>query len=295
MKYSEVVEILKKENLLINEDSNNNMFFSHISYNSLDIKENTLFFCKGFNFKEQYLYDSIEQGVTAYVSEKIYELATIPAILVKDIRKAIAVIANKFYKTGEDFYKIGITGTKGKTTTTYFINNIFNQWQNKKTAYISTIDFYTGKSYGKSHNTTPDSLELLKMMSEIKESNLKQVVMEISSQAVKLDRIYGLNFEIGVFLNIGLDHIAPHEHADFKEYIDCKIEFLKHCKKIFLFKQIDKYDYIVQQLKDKEIVTFGFTDDCDYIIKNIEKYLFYLKKAAELKDKGALYELSKIY
>lgn len=271
MKYSEIIKILKEENLLLHEEISYDMFFSYISYNSLDVKDNTLFFCKGFNFKEKYLEDAISKGATCYVSEAAFENIDIPVILVKDIRRAVALIGKAFYKNEEEILKIGITGTKGKTTTVYFLHNIFDVYENSKTAYISTIDYYTGKSSNKSHNTTPDSLELLRMFDEMYESDKKRVVMEVSSQAYKLDRIYGLEFEIGGFLNIGLDHIAPHEHANYEEYLDCKLGFLKKCKKVFLYEGLDNFSYIKEELKDKKITIFGFTDKSDYIIKNIVK------------------------
>lgn len=269
MTFEEIIKLLKKENLVIMKYKKQDKF-SYLSCNSLDVSKDTLFICKGYNFKEQYLYEAILKGVTCYISENLYN-TNISYIIVKDIRKAMTIISKEYYKLNDNLFKIGITGTKGKTTTVYFIHNILNNYLQKKTAYISTIDYYSGKNYGKSHNTTPDSMELFRIIKEAEESNSKYLTMEISSQAVKLDRIYGINYDIGGFLNIGEDHIAPNEHPSFEDYLDCKIKFLERCQKVFIYREIEKYDYIKEKLKDKDIITFGFNSDSDFCINSIVK------------------------
>ena len=94
--------------------------------------------------------------------------------------------------------------------------------------------------------------------------------MEVSSQAYKKHRVYDMKFDMGIFTNIGCDHISPLEHKDFDEYLSCKLGFLKMCKKIALYKHIDHYDRIVKELNDREIITYGLTKDCDYYISDIK-------------------------
>lgn len=103
----------------------------------------------------------------------------------------------------------------------------------------------------------------------MEEENLKYMSMEVSSQAEYHQRVFGMNFNIGCFLNICEDHISPLEHKNFDEYINCKIQFLKKCDKVIIYKHTDYYDKIYDIIKDKKIITFGFTKDCDYTIKNI--------------------------
>ena len=103
-------------------------------------------------------------------------------------------------------------------------------------------------------------------------NKLKYMTMEVSSQATKLDRVFGMHYNIGCFLNIGEDHISPIEYNDFNDYLNCKIKFLNMCDKVIIYKQTDYYDEIIEKIKDKEIITYGLTKDCDYYIKDITPY-----------------------
>ena len=268
MKIESIIDVLNKDNL-IKEKNVKNDTISYITYNSKEVKDNTLFICKGFTFKEDYLIDAKKNGATLYVSEKKYDI-DMDYIIVSDVRKSMSLIAKEFYKLDKPLTKIGITGTKGKTTTVYFIKNILEKHFKTKTAYISTISYYTGKEVKESVNTTPESLDLNKYFKEIEENGSSSVVMEVSSQAEKLDRIYGQTFSYGAFLNIGIDHISKNEHENFDDYLNCKINFLKKCDKVFVYKETDYFDRIKNSLPDKNIITFGFDASCNYVIKQIE-------------------------
>lgn len=264
MKVKDLIDCLEKDKLLASCDVCD-IDVDYISYNSKDIKKNTLFICKGVMFKEEYLFEAIKDGVSIYMSEKKFN-TSIPCILVTDIRKALSIVSLMFYK--DNLFKIGITGTKGKTTTNYFIHNILKNHLGYKPGLIATHYYYAGKSEGENHNTTPESLDLHRYLNEMTESNLGYVSMEVSSQATKHDRIYGMDFDIGVFLNISEDHISNLEHKDFDDYFNCKLEFLKHCNKVIVFKHTDYYERVIETVKNKEIINFGF-NDADYLIKNI--------------------------
>lgn len=264
MKFNDVISVLKKYDLLVSNDSCEEEF-SYVSYDSNDVKEKTLFVCKGVTFKKEYLESAMEKGVVCYVSETDYEVS-IPKIIVSDSRKALSVIATLFYP--DDVFKIGITGTKGKTTTNYFIHNILKNHLGYKPGILATHYFYNGEEDGENHLTTPESLELHKHLNAMMKSGIKYMSMEVSSQAPKHDRVFGMNFDIGCFLNVSPDHISPLEHSDYDDYINSKIEFLKHSDTVIVYKQTDDFDRVMKAVKDKKVITFGF-EDADYIISNI--------------------------
>ena len=264
MKISDIVNVLKNNDLVICYDDCL-VNIDYVSYNSKDIKENTLFICKGNHFKEDYLKNAVSLGAVCYVSEVEYS-TNIPKIIVTDVRKSLSLIAELFYT--DNLFKIGITGTKGKTTVNYFINNILTNYLGYKPGIIASHYLYTGKREGSHELTTPESLDLHKYFKEMSDCNLKYVSMEVSSQAIKHSRVYNMNFDIGIFLNISEDHISTLEHKDFEDYFSCKLEFLKMCDKVIVFKGTDHLDRVMEAVCDKDVITFGFSD-ADYIIKNI--------------------------
>lgn len=269
MNTNEIINLLKENNLLV-ETNAIDIEFNYLSYNSNDVELNTLFICKGMNFKKEYLEDAIKKGVICCVSENIL-IDNFPYIIVNDIRKSMAIISKRFYDNNDKKINlIGVTGTKGKTTTVNFIKNIFEEEEHKKGVYMSTIDYFTGKKYGRSHNTTAESLDIYRCIKDAKEEGYNYLTLEVSSQATKLDRIYNMNFDIGVFVNIDLDHISTNEHKDFDEYLNCKIDFLKKCKTVIIFNETNNFDEIISKLNDKKIITYGYKN-ADYVVKDIKK------------------------
>ena len=142
MKFNDVIKVLKEENILVSYDEAD-IVFADINYNSQEVTNNNLFVCKGVSFKKEYLESAIEKGVIAYVSETDFEV-NIPKIIVSDSRIALAVLSKAFYP--DNVFKIGITGTKGKTTTNYFIHNILKHHLGYKPGIFATHYFYTGKN-----------------------------------------------------------------------------------------------------------------------------------------------------
>ena len=265
MKYSKIIEELNKYDLVL-ECDNKDLVFDDVTYNSKEVKTNYLFICKGATFKKEYLEEAILSGATCYVSEIDYEVS-ISGIIVNDIRKSMAIIANMFYP--DNMYKIGITGTKGKTTTNYFIHNILKEYLGYKPGIFATHYFYTGKNEGETHLTTPESLELHKYLNEMDNENLKYMSMEVSSQASLHNRVFGMSFNIGCFLNISPDHISPSEHKSFDEYFTCKLSFLKQCETVIVYRHTDYFEQVLEACQGKKVITFGMKD-ADYIISDIE-------------------------
>ena len=234
-KLKEYIDLLKGQNLIkfidnnIEEILNENV--EYISYNSKDIKKSTMFICKGATFKIEYLLDAIVSGSFIYISDKKYDTC-IPGIIVTDIRLALSVLSAKFFDNpATKLNVIGITGTKGKSTTSYFVKYILDEYSlsnnKKENAIISSIYTYDGKNYYKSKLTTPESLDLQRNLYNINDTGIENVVMEVSSQALKYARVNDVNFEISAFLNISEDHISPVEHPDFEDYFASKLEIFK--------------------------------------------------------------------
>lgn len=206
--------------------------FSKITYDSRQAGNDTLLFCKG-NFSPEYLKSAKNAGCSAYVSETDFpEITGMTGIIVNDVRKAMAVLAAFFYDYPQKSLKIaGITGTKGKTTTAYFTHAILNAASGGKAALFSSSDnCIDGHTYVESELTTPESLDLFSLMREAVENGMEYAVVEVSSQAYKVNRVYGLTFDAGAFLNISPDHISDIEHPTFEDYFYCKTQIAQNSR-----------------------------------------------------------------
>ena len=232
---------------------------------------------KGFETDgHKYIKQAIENGATAIMiqegtkinKEDINDDTTI--IMAPDTRIAAAKMACNFYKNPSKKLKlIGITGTKGKTTTSFMIKAILEA-QGKKVGLIGTIANYIGgKNLGESSRTTPDSLELQKLFKQMVEEKVECAVMEVSSQALKLHRVDGCDFDIGVFTNFSEDHISEKEHPDMEDYFNSKLKLMEMSK----ISYINADDYRVSKIKkllpEKDIKSYGIDNEADLIAKDI--------------------------
>ena len=251
----EYVELLRGEGLLDAEPSKDLQFapVQQLTFDSWEAAPGTLFVCKGEAFKPEYLEKAFEAGAFCYVSEVRYA-GEHPAILVSDIRRAMALMAELFYGTEERSFKlIGLTGTKGKSTTLYFIKNVLDTWygkDGKRVGFLSTIDSYDGVNEFESLLTTPEAFTLHEHFWHAEEAGLPVFVMEVSSQGLKYDRTYGVAFDAGAFLNYGIDHVGKGEHTDEEDYISSKLRFFGQCKNVFLNLDTDRLDRIYGAAKD---------------------------------------------
>ncbi|SFB04281.1 UDP-N-acetylmuramoylalanyl-D-glutamate--2,6-diaminopimelate ligase [Acetitomaculum ruminis DSM 5522] len=183
----------------------------------------------------------------------------VTVIKVDDTRYALACISAAYFGyPAEKLHVIGITGTKGKTTTTYMIKSILDN-AGHKTGLIGTIESIIGDERIPSSNTTPESYTIHEYLRKMYDAGCDSVVMEVSSQGLMLNRTAGILFEIGIFTNISPDHIGPAEHKDFEEYLKCKSLLFKQCKVGFLNIDDDHYEDIVQGHRCS-VETFGFSD-----------------------------------
>lgn len=281
MTYSlkDVSQQLAINNLLAGNEQTPNITFDSLTFDSREVKSGTLFFCKGANFKVEYLLNAIEKGAIAYVSEEKYPVA-IPCLLVTDIREAMPIVANLFYnKPWRQFNLIGITGTKGKTTTTYYLKAIFDRYEaslNKpESAFLTSTEIYDGIDRGAAQLTTPESLDLFKHFDHARRSQVEFLTMEVSSQALKYKRVTGIEFDIIAFLNISEDHISPNEHPTFEDYFNSKLEIFQYSPVAVIDIDADHHDEIMQAARDsgktKSIITISRQNDsADYYADQID-------------------------
>lgn len=249
-----------------------------LEFNSKEVEPGTLFICKGANFKTKYLKEAIDRGAIAYVAETQQEVGEeVPYILVSDIREAMAPMADTFYNSPQEKLKIiGIGGTKGKTTTAYYMKSILDTYLEDEgklpAGLISTITTFDGLSKKASKNTTAEALILQSHLANAVEAGLDYVVMEVSSQALKYHRTDGIEFDVGIFLNIDEDHISPIEHPDFADYIESKAKMFKQTKQLVVNNETQEAEYIFKKAADAaDYSTFSLVSkDADYYAYNVE-------------------------
>ncbi len=219
------------ENVKItNVQGNIDIKISGIAFNSLDVKPGDVFVCiHGFKTDgHQYAQDALERGAVAVVAEKTVEDTAATVVLVEDTRLALAHMAAVFYDHPyKKFRLIGVTGTNGKTTTTYLLKSILEN-KGKKVGLIGTNQNMIGNEVIPSHHTTPDSLELMKLFRHMADEGAEYVVMEVSSHSLALDRVAACSFDVGAFTNVTQDHLDFHKTME--EYIAAKSQLFGMCR-----------------------------------------------------------------
>ena len=250
-----------------------------ISNDSREVKPGYLFIAiKGFDTDgHEYINKAIENGAKAILiqEEKAKEIIKqipdeINIITSKDTRIATAICACNYYDNpSRKMQLIGITGTKGKTTTTFMIKSILER-QGIKTGLIGTIATYIGdKKLEDSDRTTPDSIKLQSYFAQMVEAGCKACVMEVSSQSLKLHRVDGCDFNIGVFTNFSEDHISEKEHPDMEDYFNSKVKLFNMCPLGFI--NIDDINTIKvpSLVPNCTVKTYGIDNECDMLAKDI--------------------------
>ena len=202
-----------------------------VVYDSRKVEKDSVFVClTGFNTDGHAYADSaVEKGASVIVVEREVDVKSDSVTVLKVVNSRVAlskIAANFFDNPADKLVVVGVTGTKGKTTTTHMCKSIMEA-SGVKVGMIGTIGAYVGSEYIETKNTTPESYEIQELFSKMVKAGCKVVFMEVSSQAVKLDRIAGIHFAIGAFTNLSPDHIGAGEHADFEEYKNCKKAFFK--------------------------------------------------------------------
>jgi len=236
-----------------------------------------LFLCKGENFREEYLAQALGRGALAYVSERAYDLSA-PCIRVTDIRAAMGLLADAAWAHPSGRVRVlGITGTKGKTTTAYFLKAILDEWRRaqglRPVGLISTIVTDDGVQRKPAVLTTPEPLDLQRHLWNAAEAGCGYVVMECSSQALKYGRMAGVELEGAVFLNIGADHISPREHPTLEDYFRSKLKIFEHSKAALVNLDSDRLGELLAAAGGcKTLLTYSINDPkADIFAKNLSK------------------------
>ena len=239
---------------------------------SRKVEEGSVFVCISGAVSDghKYIPDVAAKGAAAVVVEREVEAPeNVTVIRVADTRYALALMSAAYFDyPAEKMKVIGITGTKGKTTTTYMIKSILDS-VGYKVGLIGTIEAIIGDKKIPAANTTPESYTIQKYFAQMVEEGCDCVVMEVSSQGLMLHRTAGIPFEIGIFTNLGKDHIGPNEHKDFDDYKRCKGLLFKQCK-LGIANVDDKYFRDVFQGATCRVETFGFSKEADLRAENVQ-------------------------
>ena len=261
--------ILKNIPILKNAEDTD-IEISDICYDSRNIKPNCVFVClKGAKFDgHDYINEAFSKGASVVVVQEDVDFKNIPIIKVENTRKFLALgSANFFENPAKKLKTIAITGTKGKTTTSFMVRSILEK-AGLKTGIIGTIGVVMDENITKLNNTTPESYEIHKNFKEMVDNGAKCVVMEVSSIGVKSYRSYGIDFDYAVFTNFSSDHIGENEHKDLDEYFKFKNMLFNNCKNAVVNLDDEKSEKIISEhLCDKK--TFSLKSNSDLKAENI--------------------------
>ncbi len=236
-----------------------------VIYDSRKAEKDALFVCIKGAVSDGHSYGAevTEKGVSVLVVQDPVQVGPeVTVIQVEDTRYALACISAAWFDyPSEKLKTIGITGTKGKTTTTYLIKSILEN-AGHKTGLIGTIETVIGEEKIPSANTTPESYLIQEYFAKMAKAGCDSVVMEVSSQGLMLHRTAGFIFDIGIFTNIEPDHIGPNEHKDFDDYLHCKSLLFRQCK-VGIFNGDDPHLEKILEGHTCQAETFGFSPNAD--------------------------------
>lgn len=248
------------------------MNIDNIVYDSRKARQGSLFVCVDGYVTDghKYISQAVSQGVSAILLQKAPDLLDEKSqkaldgvcwARVDDTRVGLAHVSDRFFDhPSGKLDLIGITGTKGKTTTAYMVRSILNA-AGRKTGLVGTVANMIGDKVMYASRTTPESYDLQALLDEMRSAGIDSCVMEVSSQGLKLNRVYGCDFKAGVFTNLYEDHIGPHEHADMEEYLQSKLLLFKVSENRIVNKDIDIYDRVANAAGDH--ISYGFDSNAD--------------------------------
>ena len=244
-----------------------------IAYDSRKVESNYLFVCIKGSLADghDYIEEAISRGAIALIVEKDVKVKDITVVRVEKSREILPLIASKYYNNPTDTLKlIGITGTNGKTTTSYMIKSILESW-NRKTGLIGTISIDLGNKKIESTNTTPESLDLQQILRNMLDNGAEYGVMEVSSHSLEFGRVNACKFHTGIFTNLTQDHLDFHKTIE--NYRKAKEKLFYMTKNINIINIDDKEGKVIaNNIKDIGIplLTYGINEKADIIAKDIK-------------------------
>jgi len=245
-----------------------------VAYDSRKVKKGSLFVCiDGMTTDgHKYIPSALENGAVALLVQKdVPAVDGVTIVKIKDTRFGLASVSDALFRHPSGRLNlIGVTGTKGKTTTTHMIKSILEH-SGQKTGLIGTIANMIGDEILYAQRTTPESYDLQSLFDEMLEKGVKSVSMEVSSQGLALDRVGCCEFNIGIFTNITSDHIGPKEHKDFDDYLNAKAKLFTMCKKGVINIDDPHTDRIMKNATC-EIITYGIEKEADIRAYDIVKH-----------------------
>ena len=244
-----------------------------IVYDSRKTKKGNLFICiSGYTQDgHKYISDALQKGAAAFIVEKDVDVKGASVVKVQSSRTAMPLLASTFYNNPTQRLRlVGITGTNGKTTTTYLIKSIMEA-NKQKTGLLGTISTQIGDKIFVSSRTTPESLDLQSLFREMADSDIDYAVMEVSSHSLELGRVDGCNFRIGVFTNLTQDHLDFHKTIE--NYRNAKKKLFYMTKGANIINIDDEHGRIIADEVRKlgiQLITYGIDNKADIMAKNID-------------------------
>ncbi len=276
--FQHYADLLRDAGIVAEYDANgaSEREIGYLSFDSRDVRPSTLFIAKGVHFKPEYLTQAIEKGAVACVAEKKL-VPGFPCIIVTDMRRAMALLARDFYEDPASKLSLfGVTGTKGKSTTVFFLKYILDRCAeetgSKLCGLSSTVDCFDGETHYYPDNTTPEAPDLWRLLSHGLENGLDRFAVECSSQSIKYERVYGLRFEAAAITNVGYDHISPSEHPDFADYLASKLKIYSMARVACVNLDDEHASDMLEAARGCErIVTFGEKKDAEVMLSDARR------------------------
>jgi len=273
MKLTDILQVLSFYKY--NEMDINDIEISHIANDSRDVVFGSLFICiKGYIVDgHDFANEAIANGAVAIISEKNIE-CHVPVFVVRDSSRALAMVANKFYRyPTKNLSLIGVTGTNGKTTVTYLLEAILREL-GKKTGVIGTIQLKINDETYPVQNTTPDALFLQKTFKQMKNEGVEVAIMEVSSHGLDIGRVFGCDFDVAIYTNLSQDHLDYHHTME--EYIRAKSMLFarlgnayENNKKYAILNVDDTYSSLLERSTSQHILTYSSKQDAHIMASDI--------------------------